>query len=324
MNGNNAAVRLLDLHPSEGDLGEEILSGLQQAQKRLPPKYFYDQRGSQLFDQITRLPEYYPTETEVGIMIDNLDEIVTLVGHRASLIEFGSGSSSKTKILLTNLEQLAAYVPVDISRAHLLEAAGNVAQRYPDIEVLPVCADFTQPFMLPTPQVMPLKNVVFFPGSTIGNFAPSGAEQLLVNIAGVAKKHGALLIGVDLKKDRELLERAYNDSSGVTAAFNLNMLVRMNRELQANFDLDAFEHRAVYNEQEGRIEMHLVSLQDQQVSVAGETIRFGQGEYILTECSYKYSPHEFAALAEPAGFSVKRVWTDAEQKFSLQYLVCGR
>ena len=319
----DAAVRLLDLHPSDGDLGEEILDGLRQRQKLLPPKYFYDQRGSQLFDQITRVPEYYPTQTELGVMIENLDEMVTLIGSQASLIEFGSGSSMKTHILLGNLRELAAYVPVDISREHLMEAANHIAERYADIEVLPVCADFTQPFDLPAPRVMPLKNVVFFPGSTIGNFHPPQALELLRNMAQVAKRGGVLLIGVDLKKDKAILEAAYNDAAGVTAAFNLNMIVRMNRELEADFDIDAFEHRAIYDEDKGRIEMHLVSLREQSVSIAGEFMHFDDGEYILTECSYKYAPDEFAVLAEAAGFAVERVWTDERKLFSVQYLGCN-
>ena len=319
---DDAAVRLLDLHPSDGDLGEEILAGLRQPQKRLPPKYFYDQRGSQLFDQITRVPEYYPTQTELGIMIGNLDEMTAMIGVQASLIEFGSGSSMKTHILLENLLELAAYVPVDISKDHLMEAASHIAERYSDIEVLPVCADFTQPFVLPTPQVMPVKNVVFFPGSTIGNFHPPQALELLRNIAQVAKPGGVLLIGVDLKKDKAILEAAYNDADGVTAAFNLNMIVRMNRELDADFDIDAFEHRAIYDEQRGRIEMHLVSQREQRVSIAGEILHFDDGEYILTECSYKYAPEEFAVLADAAGFAVERLWTDDRRLFSVQYLVC--
>jgi len=322
VNTGEPRTKLLDFHPSEHDLGAEIIAGLKQTPKRMPPKYFYDQRGSQLFDQITRLPEYYPTQTEVSIMVDNLDEIVQLIGPNASLIEFGSGSSTKTHILLENLRELAAYVPVDISRDHLLEAAEGIAARYPNIEVLPVCADFTRPFGLPDPAVTPIKNVVFFPGSTIGNFSPEDAQELLDTISQEAKKGGALLIGVDLKKDRNVLERAYNDSSQVTAAFNLNMLTRMNRELEADFDIDAFEHRAVYNELKGRIEMHLVSLRQQTVAVNGELLDFDDGEYILTECSHKYSPEEFARLAGPAGFEVARVWTDPERLFSVQYLVC--
>ncbi|MBT8131851.1 MAG: L-histidine N(alpha)-methyltransferase [Gammaproteobacteria bacterium] len=303
-------------------MGGEILAGLKKPQKLLSPKYFYDQRGSQLFDQITRLPEYYPTETEVQIMIENLDEIVQMIGPQASLIEFGSGSSTKTHILLANLRKLAAYVPVEISRDHLIEAAEHIAERYPEIEVLPICADFTKPFGLPEPQVQPIKNVVFFPGSTIGNFSPDAAQELLRTMASEAKKDGALLIGVDLKKDKATLERAYNDEAGVTAAFNLNILTRINRELEADFDVDAFEHRAIYNEVHGRIEMHLVSLLKQSVSIAGKLIHFEDGEHLLTECSHKYSPEDFAALAEPAGFRVARVWTDANDLFSVQYLIC--
>jgi len=188
--------------------------------------------------------------------------------------------------------------------------------------VLPVCADFTKPFGLPDPAVRPIKNVVFFPGSTIGNFSPDQAQELLDTMAQIAKKDGVLLIGVDLKKDKTILECAYNDSAQVTAAFNLNMLTRMNRELEADFDIDAFEHRAIYNEVQDRIEMHLVSLREQTVEVAGELLSFEDGEYILTECSHKYSLDDFAQLAEPAGFQVAKVWTDADQLFSVQYLLC--
>ena len=304
------------LGPADRD---EILQGLRQHPKTLSPKFFYDERGSQLFEEITELPEYYLTRTELSIMRENIDEIVSLVGPQASLVEFGSGSSMKTRILLDHLDRLAAYVPVDISRDHLKASAEALAADFPHIEVLPLAVDFTRPFDLPQPRVMPLRNVVYFPGSTIGNFMPSAAQALLEVMYEEAKGDGALLIGVDLKKDPPVLERAYNDSTGVTAEFNLNMLRRLNNELGADFDLGRFRHRAVYRESQGRIEMHLVSASAQTVTVAGEQFEFAEGESIRTECSHKYTLEEFAAMAERAGFAVTRVWMDRERLFSVQY-----
>jgi L-histidine Nalpha-methyltransferase len=316
------AVALRDYHPLPESLRNAILDGLRQPQKTLPSLYFYDERGSQLFDRICELPEYYPTRTELAIMREHGAEISALLGERVSIIEFGSGSSMKTRLLLDCLREPAAYVPVDISRDHLMLAARGLAADYPHIEVLPVCADFSEPFDLPKPRIPPERNIVYFPGSTIGNFHSDEAYTLLVAMRRAAKDGGALLIGVDLKKDRAILERAYNDAQGVTADFNLNMLVRLNRELDATFDLDSFRHRAVWNEAKGRIEMHLVSQCQQSALVAGKRIDFRAGEHIRSECSYKYAPAEFAALAAEAGFDVRRVWTDAAQLFSVQYLVC--
>jgi L-histidine Nalpha-methyltransferase len=298
---------------------DEVLQGLRQQPKTLSPKFFYDERGSQLFEQITELPEYYLTRTELSIMRENIDEIASLVGPQASLIEFGSGSSTKTRILLEHLDRLAAYVPVDISRDHLKASADALAADFPHIEVLPLAVDFTRAFDLPQPRVMPLRNIVYFPGSTIGNFMPSAAQALLEVMYEEAKEDGALLIGVDLKKDPAVLELAYNDSAGVTAEFNLNMLRRLNSELCADFDLEKFRHQAVYRETPGRIEMHLVSTSAQTVEVAGEQFQFEKGESIRTECSHKYTLEEFAAMAERAGFAVDRVWTDRERLFSVQY-----
>ncbi|MEM9316664.1 MAG: L-histidine N(alpha)-methyltransferase, partial [Pseudomonadota bacterium] len=231
------AIKLHDYHPSEGDLETEILKGLSGDPKQLPPKYFYDKVGAELFDAITETPEYYPTRTEQTIMLDRAQEIAELVGPQASLIEFGSGSGLKTRILLENLPELAAYVPVDISKKQLLDVAREFSGDYPNIEVLPVCADFTKPFDLPSPRVMPLKNVVFFPGSTIGNFLPDHALELLKAMARIACKGGALIIGVDLKKDEKILERAYNDEAGVTAQFNRNMLVLELLEIKISLEL---------------------------------------------------------------------------------------
>jgi dimethylhistidine N-methyltransferase len=297
----------------------EILQGLRQSPKVLSPKFFYDDLGSQLFEKITELPEYYLTRTELSIMRKHIGEIVSLIGPHASLIEFGSGSSIKTRILLEHLDRLAAYVPVDISRDHLVAAAEALALEFPHIEVLPVAADFTQPFDLPQPRVMPLRNIVYFPGSTIGNFTPGAAQALLEVMYQEAKEDGALLIGVDLKKDEAILERAYNDSAGVTARFNLNMLKRLNDEFSANFDLSRFAHRAVYRTLPGRIEMHLVSACRQTVRVAGEDFHLEEGETIRTECSHKYTLEEFAEMARRAGFVVHTVWMDPGGLFSVQY-----
>lgn len=302
----------------EDDLAE-IRRGLRREQKALSPKFFYDDRGSQLFERITQLPEYYLTPAELAIMERHVGEMAELVGPQASLIEFGSGSSTKTRILLEHLDRLAAYVPVDISREHLVAAANGLAADFPRIEVLPVAADFTRPFDLPNPRVMPLRNIVYFPGSTIGNFTPEAALDLLRVMHHEAAEDGALLIGVDLKKDRAILERAYNDSAGVTAEFNLNMLRRLNREFGANFDIGAFEHLALYSETHGRIEMHLVSLRKQTVAIAGERFHFDEGETIRTEYSHKYTLEEFAAMAAQAGFEVHTAWMDDARLFSVQY-----
>ena len=300
---------------------DELIDGLRQPEKTISPKYFYDERGSQLFDEITRLPEYYPTETELGIMRDNIREIASLVGRQASLIEFGSGSSLKTRVMLEHLHDLAAYVPVDISEDHLLESSKQIREEFPGLDVLPVVADFTQAFRLPTPKVMPVRNIVYFPGSTIGNFTNEAAQELLQVMYEEAGAGGALLIGVDLQKDPAIIERAYNDSAGVTAEFNRNMLRHLNREYGADFDLEAFTHSAAYNESEGRIEIRLISDRDQEFSVGRESFSIGKDEAILTEYSHKYTLQGFAAMAETAGFRVDRVWMDDGRLFSVQYLV---
>lgn len=299
---------------------QTLLNGLHNTQKTISPAWFYDQKGSELFDQITELDEYYPTRTEMAIMRNNIGEIVSLIGSCASIIEFGSGSSEKIRVLLEHLDEPAAYVPVDISAEHLKLAAQRIEQEFTDLEVLPVVANFTHTFDLPTPRVMPFRNIVYFPGSTIGNFYPDEAQSLLDVMAAEAKKGGALLIGVDLKKDPAILERAYNDDDGVTAAFNLNMLEHINRRFGSDFNLDAFEHRALYNRDEGRIEMHLVSLKTQNVSLLGDQISFSKDETILTECSHKYTLEEFADMAARSGFEVKKTWVDDEKLFSVQYL----
>ena len=299
----------------------EIMAGLRQAQKMISPKYFYDERGSQLFDAITHLPEYYPTETEFGILHDNIDELADLIGKQASLIEYGSGSSRKTRVLLEHLHELAVYVPVDISEDHLITSATALRSEFPGLEILPVVADFTKSFGLPNPSVMPLRNIVYFPGSTIGNFTRDAAQDLLGVMHEEAGEDGAMLIGVDLQKDPDIIERAYNDSAGITAEFNLNMLTHLNREFDFDFDVDAYSHSARYDRAEGRMVIELISDRDQVVTNGNETVDVADGEAILTEYSHKYTLEGFAAMANAAGFEVQKVWTDADQLFSVQYCV---
>ena len=297
----------------------EVMEGLSQPQKTLPCKYFYDARGSELFDQICELPEYYPTRTETAILAQSVDEIASVVPPGAVLIEYGSGSSTKTRLLLDRLEGLGAYVPVEICDSHLLRSAWQLKSHYPRLIVRPVCADFTRSFRVPRLDGRP--RVLFFPGSTIGNFGPADAIALMTSMADVARKGGGLLIGVDLLKPRDVLIPAYDDAAGVTAAFNLNLLERINRELDGTFDLDAFEHRALFNADDSRIEMHLISLEEQVVEVGEVPFRFAAGETIHTENSYKYSRAAFAELANRAGWRVEHVWTDDREYFGVHYLV---
>jgi dimethylhistidine N-methyltransferase len=303
------------------DVRADVLGGLTKPAKTLPAKLFYDARGSQLFEEICGLEEYYPTRTEVAILQQYVGEMVRLIGPRCRLVELGSGSSLKTHILLDHLEAPSAYVPIDISKTALLDASRAIAEKYPHLDVLAVCADYTQHFELPEPRQPARRTVAFFPGSTIGNLERGQALAFLRRIAGWCGRGGGLLIGVDLKKDRPTLEAAYNDRRGVTAAFNLNLLHRINRELDAEFDPDAFRHLAIYDEPEGRIEMRLISRRPQIVAVDGCEIAFDEGEWITTEYSHKYSLPEFQRLAAEAGFGVQQVWTDANRMFSVQYLV---
>ena len=300
---------------------EALIAGLSQPQKSIAPKYFYDETGSGLFEEITALPEYYLTSTELGIMHSRVDEIAAVVGPQASLIEFGSGSSVKTRLLLEHLNELAAYVPVDISEEHLLESQRSIRAAFPHIEVLPVVADFTHPFSLPAPATMPLRNIVYFPGSTIGNFEYADAVDLLRVMHQEAGDGGALLIGVDLQKDPAVIHDAYNDSAGVTARFNLNMLRHLNREFGSDFELGSFRHRAAYDPDEGRVVIELVSTRQQAAHLGGATILLDEGEAILTEYSHKYTLDGFAAMAGIAGFTVSKVWTDPNHWFSVQLLL---
>ncbi len=317
----NKQVRLHDFKPGRERFRAEVLSGLRKAQKELPSKYFYDEQGSCLFERICALDEYYIPRTEAAIMETYIEEMVELLGPRVLLIEYGSGSCAKVHILLDHLCDLAAYVPIDISREQLLRVTKDLTSNYPRLEVLPVCADYTSGFELPVSKHPNERSVVYFPGSTIGNFDAIPAKHFLEHVAKVCGPGGALLIGVDLKKDPSVLHRAYNDSQGVTATFNLNLLERINHELNGDFQLGWFEHYAFYNPREGRVEMHLVSLRDQKVRLDNVTIPFAKGESIWTESSYKFSVDEFEQMAATAGFNVEHVWMDEQQWFSVQYLV---
>ncbi len=308
------------MNEHDSDLAE-ILSGLRRPQKMISPKFFYDERGSKLFEDITQVPEYYLTDAEMEIMTSHADEIAARIGPQASLIELGSGSSLKTRILLEYLHELAAYVPVDISEDHLLESAEQIRADFPHIEVLPVVADFTRPFDLPNPRIPPRRNILYFPGSTIGNFEHAIAEELLRVMYQEAGRDGALLIGVDLQKDPAIIDAAYNDAAGVTAEFNLNMLRHLNEQFGTDFDLDAFSHRARYLPDEGRVRLSLVSARPQDIRVGEESIRIEEGEDILTEYSHKYTLEGFAEMAGHAGFTVDTVWTDDNELFSVQYCV---
>jgi len=310
-------ITLIDHGVPPDTLLDDVLAGLRASPKTLPSKYFYDEAGSRLFDAITELDAYYPTRTEMGIMADYIGEMVYAIGERALLVEYGSGSSLKTRILLDHLPNLVGYVPIDISGEYLLATAYQLAERYPKLPIAPIAADYTSDFQLPALAEDAENVVAFFPGSTIGNFTPDEAEAFLKGTARLVGAGGLLLMGVDLKKEKAILDLAYDDPDGITAQFNLNILARLNRELGANFDLDGFAHRAFYNEAAGRVEMHLVSCADQVVTVGGAGIRFEAGETIHTENSYKYALHEVQVLAQRAGFEVERFWTDANPWFSL-------
>ena len=315
------SLRLYNFEPELQQFHDEVLRGLLKQPKELPTKYLYDERGSNLYEQICSLDEYYIPRTEALIMTDNIDEIVRLLGSNTMLVEYGCGSCTKTRILLDNMHDLAAYVPIDISRQQLESVAGELESCYPGLEILPVCADYTKDITLPVPRLTSKRTVVYFPGSSIGNFSPAAARKFLANIAGICGRGGTLLIGTDMKKDIDILHRAYNDREGVTAAFNLNLLERINHQLHGDFRLDSFQHHAFYNPEEGRIEMHLVSKVDQTVRVDNTSIPFREGESIWTESSYKYDLDGFRHLAASAGFSVEKVWTDERRWFSVQYLV---
>jgi dimethylhistidine N-methyltransferase len=314
-----APARKIVIDTATTEFATDVVAGLTATPKRLSPKYFYDSAGSALFEQITELPEYYPTRREIGILNEHAGDIAALIPPGAALVEFGSGSSTKTRKVLSTATSLAAYVPVDISAQFLQQQAAELRREYPKLTVLPVAADFTKPFELPDPvRIMP--RVGFFPGSTIGNFEPHEAAAFLRHAGRILGRGATFIVGVDLIKDTQVLQKAYCDSQGVTAKFNLNLLARINRELGAKFNLDCFEHHAFFNRERSRIEMHLASLKRQRIKVCGECIDFRAGETIHTENSYKYSVASFGALARGAGWTPTAVWTDPDNYFSVHTL----
>ncbi len=344
-----AGIRVRDQKPEVGDVRAEVLSGLRLMPKRIPSKYFYDAKGSALFERISELPEYYPTRVELEITRKNADDIAARCGPRCLLVEFGSGSGLKTRVILERLKDPVGYVPIDISRSALVGSSLELNADFPDLEVMPVLADYTRPITLPEPRREPTRRVAYFPGSTIGNFIPEVAVAFLRRVAAACGQGGGLIIGVDRYKAREILLPAYDDAAGVTAAFNLNLLERLNRELDANFDLSAFSHAVLWVDDLvqadilygidmtlaipggwrhaaagiGRIEMRLISQRDQNVLIGDEVIAFDYGEPIITEYSYKFSPEAFIALAAEAGFRPEALWTDQNALFSLHFLGLG-
>jgi len=316
---SSGEIEVIDLHPPEERIRELVIEGLSESPKTLPCRLLYDKTGSELFEQICETEDYYPTRTEISILKRHLPGMADLLGAHCDVIEYGSGSSVKSRLLLHALHEPAVYIPVEISRTMLEHAVKLTRDEFPDIEIIPVCADYMQDVDLPRREGE--RRIEFFPGSTIGNFHRDDALAFLKRSARFVGSGGALLIGVDLIKDPDILERAYNDSDGVTAAFNMNLLTRINRELGADFDLDQFHFKATWNADEHRIESHLISDKAQTVAVNGHAFEFDRGERIRTECSYKYDLPMFAELADKAGFDVKKVWTDPKDYFSVQYLV---
>jgi L-histidine N-alpha-methyltransferase len=308
--------------PCDPDLAASVLDGLARPQKTLPSRFFYDTRGSALFEQITTLDEYYLTRTEIGLLERHAGEMAALIGANASVIEFGSGSSRKIPILLGALEEPAAWVPIDIDEEMLAQSVRDMRSRFADLRLVPIHADFMQPVALPDHRLS-ANRIGFFPGSTIGNFRPHEALTFLRRVGATLGRSAAMIIGVDRKKDLSTLLAAYDDAEGVTAAFNRNLLVRINRELGADFDLDAFAHEARYDIDRGRIEMHLVARRVQSVRVLGETFRFAAGETIHTEVSCKYTIEEFRLLARAAGWQPVQTWSDPRDWFAIHFLRFG-
>ncbi len=299
---------------------EEVIAGLSQDQKTLPSKYFYDERGSKLFDDICELDEYYVTRTESSLMQERVADIATVIGPNVLLVEYGSGSSLKTRLLLRNLDRPAGYVPIDISGEYLSQVGDSLQAEFPQIEVMPVVADFTKSFEIPSPNDAETRRVIYFPGSTIGNFQRNDAKALLARMAEMAGEGGGVLVGVDLDKNRDVLRAAYNDSKGITAQFNLNVLRRINNELGGSFILDKFRHNAIFNDYHSCIEMHLVSTERQTVNICGYTFEFDENESVLTEYSHKYKVEAFRRMANEVSLNVKNVWTDADNMFAVIYL----
>jgi L-histidine Nalpha-methyltransferase len=307
--------------PATSDLLADIIAGLSSDPRALPCKYFYDERGAALFQKICELPEYYITRTEIDILDRYRAEIASQLGPNVELIGLGTGAGTKTRILVEALHKPAAYIPVDISEKQLRKSSALFRKIFPNLEILPVCADYLQPVTLPSLRYKAARNVVYFPGSTIGNFEPNEALEFLCRISNVSGRNGGLLIGVDLQKDQNVIEAAYNDKAGVTAEFNLNLLAHINRETGANFDLNRWQHRAIYNAEAGRIEMYLISAADQTICIQDREFRFRAGDKILTEHSYKHTPDGFIALARQAGFDFAKLWTDDARLFGVFYFV---
>jgi dimethylhistidine N-methyltransferase len=320
MNDTTLASQSIGRVVSADDFLSEAVSGLSQTRKTLPCKFLYDEEGSRLFNEICELDEYYPTRTENEILRQHISEVAALIGGGCQLVEFGSGTSAKTRHLLLHLPDISSYVPIDISRTQLLESSAQLAAEFPNLEIYPIEADYARVSELPSTDRTPGRTIAFFPGSTIGNFDPGDAVNFLSNIASLCGIDGKLLIGVDRKKDTRVLELAYNDRKGVTARFNLNILTRANRELGADFDLSSFHHRAPYNQIFGRIEMHLVSTRPQIVHLNSHKFTFHRGEYITTEHSYKYTLPGFLGLALEAGFELVKGWDDLNHFFTVLLL----
>jgi dimethylhistidine N-methyltransferase len=310
-----------DRRPPINDVLEVVQRGLRLQPKRLPSWLFYDERGSQLFEDICDQPEYYLTRAEIDLMNVHAGDIAEVLGEDVRLIEYGSGSAIKTRMLLEQLHSPVSYMPVEISPEPLRQSVQRFSELFPALAIQPFCADFTRPLRLPVPPRAPRRNVIYFPGSTIGNFEARDAIDLLRKMRNEMGEGGGVLIGVDLKKDPAVIEAAYNDKAGVTAEFTLNMLVRLNREIGSDFDLSAFRHRAHYNPMAGRIETHIVSARSQEVRVGRMRVAFGDGEAMQVEYSCKYSLSDFATLAAHAGLKVQHVWLDPQQLFSVQFLV---
>jgi dimethylhistidine N-methyltransferase len=328
-NGVRKGLRFFDNQPVAENILTEVIAGLSQPQKVLPAKYFYDEQGSKLFEAITQLPEYYPTRVEINLLREHRETIAKLVKDDVWLLEYGSGASLKIRLLLQAIKP-NCYVPMDISKDFLLASAESLMEDYPWLNVYAACVDYSQPVRLPADMITSAQKLGFFPGSSIGNFAPHEAQIFLQGVRKTLGKDGAMLIGVDLQKDKQVLEAAYNDCQGVTAAFNFNILHHINRILGTQFNVDYFEHKAIYSEEKNRIEMHLVSTMDQIVNIsdaqisAGDSknIVFKKGETIHTENSYKYSKQGFTDLVEGAGFGVRECWSDDKDYFAMFYLHC--
>ena len=316
----STVVNLTDLQPSPDDIVGDTLAGLSRTPKRLPSKYFYDRRGSELFEDITRQPEYYLTRVELALLEARMGEIAAAVGPRAHVVEYGSGSGRKTRLLLDGIEDPVAYTPIEISRSALLASVERLDREFGDVEVLPVCADFTRPVPLPRPRRPADHALVFFPGSTLGNFTDDEAVRLLRAMHQTMGDRGGALLGIDLQKSPAIIEPAYNDANGVTAKFTLNLLARLNRDIGSDFDVDGFAHRADYVEGAGRIETFLVSRRDQVVTVEGQAFHFARGEAMQVEYSQKYTDPMLAALAAQAGLRIVRAWNDPQDWFGLRLL----